>query len=109
MPEIFIRHFIRGYIDGDGSIGWHKYNEKPRLNVCSGSKKILTWILENIQKSVNSVGNPSVREKGNHYCIEFMGHQVYHILDWIYFETNSQSRLSRKYKRFIKYKNIQEC
>jgi hypothetical protein len=111
MPEIFIRHFIRGYIDGDGCIGWHKYNNRPRVDICSGSKEILTWILENIQKSVNNVGNPSVRRKGegNCYSLEFMGNQVYHILNWIYFETNSQLRLSRKYKRFIKYKNIQEC
>jgi hypothetical protein len=101
LPPNMIRHFIRGYIDGDGSIGWHKHNNKPRLNVCSGSKILLEWIFKHFKENIEEIGNPSIkkRETSELYTIEFMGHQVTSILNWLY--EDSEVYLDRKYQKFL--------
>lgn len=100
LPPQLIRHFIRGYVDGDGSIGWHKYNNKPRLHICSGSKELLVWIFSNFQDNIEGVGNPSIKQrKGSQlYTIEFMGHQVDNVLNWLYKGTNIY--LDRKHNKY---------
>lgn len=98
IPQEYLHHFIRGYIDGDGSIGWHKFNNKPRLNICSGSEQFLQWIVDNIKKNTTT-GDPSVRsvKNKNLYVVEFVGNQVYNILDWLYKDSTEKTRLQRKY------------
>lgn len=100
LPPNLVRHFIRGYIDGDGGIGWHKYNNKSRLNVYSGSKELLVWILNKLQENVEGVGDPSTKQRKNSqlYTIEFMGHQVGNILNWLYEDTNAY--LDRKHQKY---------
>ena len=85
VPNHLIKYFIRGYIDGDGSVGWHKHNNAPRLNICSGSQELLDWILKTFQGNIDGIGCPSVlkRLKTNLYTLEFMGHQVTNILQWL--------------------------
>lgn len=104
IPKDLIVHFIRGYIDGDGSIGWHKHNSKPRLHICSGSKDLLEWLVDNIKESV-STGNPSIRKEKNRnlHTIEFMGKQVIPILNWLYKDSSNETRLERKYERYKEY------
>lgn len=104
MPQNLIRHFIRGYIDGDGSIGWHKYNNKPRLSVCSGSKLLLEWIQNSIKNNVKT-GSPKIsqRKNTNTYMLEYMGKQVSSILEWIYYD--SITYLDRKYNLYGEYKS----
>ena len=104
IPQEYLHHFIRGYVDGDGSIGWHKHNNTPRLNVCSGSKEFLEWLAENIKNNVIT-GNPTVREETNRnlYTVEFMGKQVCDILDWLYKDSKPETRLARKYEKYVSY------
>ena len=105
MPEKISKdmqkHFIRGYIDGDGSIGWHKHNNKPRVHVCSGSKKLLEQIKKIIKEQNKRAGNPSIlkTKSGNLYTLSFMGHQAYDILNWLY--KDSTIYLDRKYEKYI--------
>lgn len=98
IPNNLLGHFIRGYIDGDGSIGWHKHNNKPRLNICSGSKELLEWIFKIIKNNVKQVGNPSIlpRPNSNLNTIEFIGHQVYRVLEWLY--QDAEHYLDRKFE-----------
>jgi len=105
IPTEHLHHFIRGYIDGDGSIGWHKHNNKPRLSICSGSKEFLEWLVDHIKAQVNT-GNPSIREESNRnlYTIEFMGKQVYGILDWLYQDSTPETRLARKFEKYLTFK-----
>jgi len=97
LPTNMIRHFIRGYVDGDGSVGWNKV---PRLFICSGSKDFLTWVYNQI-KSIKC-GNPSITKRNsNTYCVEFKGKYTINILNWLY--GNSNIYLDRKYNRFLEY------
>lgn len=97
------KHFIRGYIDGDGCIGWHKHDNKPRLHVVSGSKDMLTWIKSIVASNVSNVGSPGIRQNDNKYELEYNGSQVYGILDWLYTGSTKDTRLQRKYERYKEY------
>lgn len=104
LPNNMIRHFIRGYFDGDGSIGWHKYNNTPRIFCCSGSEKMINWIYQNIKTNLK-VGDPKIsRRKKNLYAFSFMGKQSLNICKWLY--KDSTIHLDRKYRRFLKYSSL---
>lgn len=108
--EDHIRSFIRGYIDGDGSI-WFEHDiryKKPQYRLSmAGTESMLEWIKYNIQKYVSEVGNPSVRHL-RHDCeikqLVFGGQQVKKILEWLYSKSTNATRLDRKY---IKYQEVQ--
>jgi len=101
IPERLIRHFVRGYVDGDGSIGEH--NGQIRINVCSGSEKLLQWISDNIRTYNSEASNPKVakRKDSNLYTLEFNGKQTNKILGWLY--SDSEVYLDRKYKRYMEH------
>lgn len=103
IPSYLVSHFIRGYVDGDGSIGWHKHNKTIRLHICSGSEEFLKWIKSTIKNNV-SIYNPSVRKRSNSnlYEIEFMGKQAGLILDWLYKDSTNETRLERKFSKYKK-------
>jgi len=106
---IYSWHYIRGYFDGDGSISWHKSNNKARIYLASGSLKLLKWIKNKIS-FIEGVGNPKITYKldknsnNKTYCLEYMGFQTINILNKIYENSNKTIRLDRKYNRFIDYK-----
>ena len=106
--EDYIRAFIRGYMDGDGSI-WFEYNKSNailkqwRLSF-AGTEFMLTWIKDNVRQYVNRAGNPSVRHIRRDSQIKqlvFGGTQVKDILSWLYFGSTDNTRLSRKYDKYL--------
>lgn len=51
LPKSLIPHFIRGYFDGDGCVGYYKYTKHSdcktlRVMICSGSKDLLEKIVQ---------------------------------------------------------------
>lgn len=102
-PKLFdkryIRAFIRGYFDGDGSICRTKKTRSYNMNITSGSKYILNWILYQIKLFVPSV-SCCVRKVSNRNYYELRIYKQNHIvyfMNWLYSESNSNNRLSRKY------------
>ena len=94
FPECFYK---KGYIDGDGRIGWHKYGKVLRLNICSGSYNIIKWIYDNITNIFNVF--PSIIKRNNNlYVVEFKGKYVRNILDWLYSSSIKETRLDRKFE-----------
>lgn len=113
LPEDLIRHFIRGYFDGDGCIRWHKCNKTPKLNICSGSKPLLEWVKNKIENILN-VDSPNIvlRETENDlgeikklFIIEYGVEATLKITDWFYNDTNPDIRLKRKYDLTCSYTN----
>lgn len=98
-----IRHFIRGYFDGDGSIGIYQtlgvntvYN-KPNFNLL-GTEKFLSELNKNIPikrkiRSCDTENNPSKAFK-----IEGVCRDAFSFLFYIYH--NSNIYLDRKYKKY---------
>lgn len=99
LPTELERHFIRGYFDGDGSIG--KYSNKLYLSLCSGSEMFLTHIHSVFNRDIPKYTITSIKKdtRSNVYSIQKGGNpSVSAILEYLYFE--SSVYLTRKYAIF---------
>lgn len=67
LEDKYIRHFVRGIFDGDGSIYFDKNKIKPRFSICGTLD-----LLENIQNYMIEelgINKTKIRQKGNIYEI----------------------------------------
>lgn len=102
IPEEFIMHFIRGYLDGDGYIEI----AQQRIGFL-GTKEMLEWIKNNIRKYCNICSrNQTIKKEGNIYRLRFGGNQVMEILYWLYNDSDEKIRLDRKYNLYLKLKEF---
>ena len=107
VPKCLIRHFIRGYFDGDGSL---TYGRKQVCGNCNYSIKF-TGTIEMINAIQEYLGT-SVKEEQrypernvNNYSITIGGNQqVRKILDNLY--QGATIYLERKYNRYIELKQL---
>jgi DNA-binding CsgD family transcriptional regulator len=107
IPEEYLRHYIRGYFDGDGCVV--NNIKHPQISIC-GTESFLNWVKDNFKKHCSGVGNPAVRSlKDNKiHVLSFGGRkQTVSILDWLYKETEENIKLDRKYNLYIKYMESQ--
>lgn len=105
QEEKCIGSFIRGYFDGDGSIYRNK-NSGFQISFL-GTESMILWIknqlnlyvLQNIGGSVDAV--KSIKR------LRFTGQRKPSlILTWLYAESCDETRLERKYNRFLEYSTI---
>lgn len=102
VPSILIHHFVRGYIDGDGSVMIGKNHKniytKPRMNIL-GTKEFLIGL-------VNAMGWEMCKyyKKGNVYSIEWNGKRALKYLDDIYLDATIY--LDRKYLKYLTLKDL---
>lgn len=100
LPKILIKHFIRGYFDGDGCINIHQ----DQLNVSIVSTKEFNLILQKLLKpiNINSQMYFPKRYSDNTCRLDFGGsRQVKRFCDWIYADANIY--LQRKYDLYKSY------
>jgi hypothetical protein len=96
----FIRHYIRGVLDGDGCISLHKdnknsTNKKWLRTTFVGHKNVLNFI-----KNEAEIYNPSVlgnlkETKGNYCILDFYHKASLVFLHWLYWDATIY--LARKY------------
>lgn len=101
LPEKLIRHFIRGYFDGDGCI----YTHQDQLGIMIVSTKEMITSLSQVIKH-NTLANPHIsypeRYKNNTCRLDFGGsRQVKRFCEWIY--KDATIYLDRKYDLFRSY------
>lgn len=107
-----IRHFIRGYLDGDGSIKISNNNKGRKEFTVSftGTDDILLYIANYLKDNnlVNRINKLSKRKEGQIVSnIDYGGNiQAQRILDHLYI--NSDLYIERKYKRYEELK-IHNC
>ena len=112
IPNNLIRHFIRGYFDGDGCITYSVRKPNPknrelnyrvtgRFEICSK----LSNILIDFQRYLSNT-NISYIKRDNMYnlntCSRNIIKQIYH-----YLYDNSSFYLSRKFNKFSYYVNTE--
>jgi DNA-binding CsgD family transcriptional regulator len=101
MPDGLVRHYIRGYFDGDGSIWYSKNKKAIQIEICSGSKDFLEWVNSYIRK----FSNITVRQRSNKnlFRIGTTGKSIPKIMDWLYKDcgNNFLERKKQKYHNFI--------
>ena len=102
VPLDLIHHFVRGYIDGDGSVmvGLNHRGERvqPRLSIL-GTESFLKDLITTMRWKQNRITHPS-----GAFQIEWGGKYVFQYLKDIY--DNCTIYLDRKYQRFLYLKNI---
>ena len=102
IPKEYVRHFIRGCWDGDGSI--YKSNNQYRANYISGSLPFISQMVD-ILKSIGLEAIKIFEQKtknnivyyftinGNYYCTK--------LFYYLYYNVKPEQYLERKYNLFV--------
>lgn len=113
VPLHLQKHFIRGYIDGDGTITFTlKKNKNITDKYCYdyelkmvGTKELLTGIKKAIGKDKCLFRQRFPERNNNNYYFSLGGNkQVLEMLDYLY--GDSTIYLDRKYERYINFKQL---
>jgi hypothetical protein len=96
LTEEFIPHFIRGYFDGDGSIG--KYNERIKFSLL-GTNDLLIWIL-NFFKNKGMRTTPKISKKKNIYTFQVNSKSDIELIENILYTSSNDYYLKRKKEKF---------
>ena len=82
IDDELARHFIRGYLEGDGYIS--KQSSNPSI-VFVGTENVLSWIKEKALSALGKQKGPSIKSNGSVYSLSFSGsQQVPKMIEWIY-------------------------
>lgn len=109
IPLEFRNAFIRGYLDGDGSIGFtiSKNSKSPRFTVqFTGTKEMCEGIANEVLarqicNSAKVYKASSKNDKNTYYCF-ISGVSCVAFLDWIY--KDSTIHLERKWRKYMQLK-----
>ena len=93
VPEHLVRHFIRGYIDGDGSIMLSTNKKIGRMSIV-GTEEFLQTLIKKMKWRENKMGRDGLA-----YNINYTGTYVKDYLDYIY--KDSTIYLDRKYNKYL--------
>jgi len=106
IPSNLISHFVRGLFDGDGSISGKKVTH-IQFQI-AGYKPLLRQIQNVLIKrcSVNKVKIYPLlyNREGKAFRLQYTGSQIFRILNFLYKNSTSQTRLERKYKKYLMFK-----
>jgi LAGLIDADG-like domain len=109
IPPEFLRHFIRGCWDGDGSVYWEGNNtRKPCASFVSGSRDFI----EHLMRHLVDLGLPgrtihkSTRSKNPSYYFRYTGLPCVKLYHLLYDGVEASIYLTRKHDRF---KAIADC
>ncbi len=99
IPTKYFPDFLRGCIDGDGSLGYfiHPESKLPqfRIRLASASPKFLTWVLQILQKEFHIQGGFIYHTKKSASTLSFGKRDARKILPLMYYEKSLPS-LKRK-------------
>jgi hypothetical protein len=104
VPTSLLRHFIRGYVDGDGSIGLYVSARGEELTHFSvlGTQQFLEGIQDVFQKHIPEYSKSSIKLGNRSKAFFFQKggrHAVKNILDYLY--RDSSISLDRKYNIYL--------
>lgn len=94
VPSFLTKHFVRGYIDGDGYIGISTNKRRARLEVDGNYN-----FLKEMQKKMNwSKTKLKKRNGNNHYSIQYSSNETLNYLTELY--ESASIYLDRKYHTY---------
>lgn len=96
IPKEYLQHFIRGIIDGDGSVHYFKRKKSPYflIGVASGSKKFCKGLVKAIDSAISVKAN-IIKRKNNTYVITYTCTKGKKLANYVYY--NARIFLDRKY------------
>ena len=96
LENKFIPHFIRGYFDGDGSIG--RYYGRLKFSLL-GTNEIISWIL-NYFKNQGMNTTPKISKKKNIYVLQVNSKPDIELIENILYNSSNDYYLKRKKEKF---------
>jgi hypothetical protein len=105
IPQEYVRHFIRGCWDGDGSVYYEKRRPNDiRASFVSGSLKFIEGILAELEKTGLPKRKIYIRKgKTSSYYFKITGPQCIKLYHYLYDNVPSTQYLERKYKLFKQF------
>jgi hypothetical protein len=103
IPDCYMTDFIRGYLDGDGTLTFTTCNTLGFLGTFDTLNKISDFIYNNGIK-LRSKSIPGIYKKNNIYCINYYGISAIKVSSLLYSDSIENLRLDRKYKIYEKWK-----
>ena len=109
IPNEFLRHFVRGYFDGDGGVYFKQHWRKDRNKFdwvfqtyfVSGSRKFL----EGLQQALKIYTKGGfITKKIRGFSLNFSRKDSFALFDFMYKDKPEEMFLKRKYDIFIKAK-----
>jgi len=105
VPQKYMRHFLRGCWDGDGSVYWGKVGiTQAASSICGGSRPFIAGIRDALVKLGLPPRPVEIQRKGNrknqYYYVRWHARdsaKLYHVF---YHRVSEDMYLSRKYKKF---------
>lgn len=106
VPDEMLRHFVRGYIDGDGTVCWyyrHRCNSvEPILEVSIlGTNEFLTGMTKAINRNIGLPCMKVVKTQSKIMRMRYNGSTARKLLEWLYADTALY--LTRKYEAYQSY------
>lgn len=100
IPQKYIKDFIRGIVDGDGSIHFDKIRNYPTLSVCGG-KKTITFIQNHFLSKFGIYSKIGKRKKIQFiFYIAYRANSAKTLINYLYDDSNLY--LKRKFKLYQK-------
>ncbi len=103
-----IKHFIRGYWDGDGCLSWcDKEHTQPHVSIL-GTEDFLTSIKKYLPLKFDYVLEKANKDSSNEITKQFSvcGKNGYELAKYLY--SNSTIYLERKYEKYLEYCRLYE-
>jgi len=97
VPEKYTRDFIRGIVDGDGSISFDTRRGYPTLSVCGG-RNTMQFIRDHFLLLLGINSKVGRRKKSKHYLysIAYRANSAKSLIDYLY--NNADLYLERKFR-----------
>jgi len=108
MPNIYLRHFVRGFFDGDGCVSQGYYKRKNRKSkifvlmtrFASGSKYFLKNLFKRILLDTNLKG--CLSKNGTNFHLTYSKLASIKLYDYMYRDVAKEYYLERKHTKFLK-------
>jgi len=92
IPPELLPHFVRGIVDGDGTLSWN--GDRPVLHIYSGSRQFLFDIAAAIEHATGMY-TPNVNANRSLWYIKWSTIRAKNLASWLYFD-NPGIALDRK-------------
>jgi len=107
IPDAYVRHFVRGYFDGDGCISYGYYKRKNRnktsqsvmVRFASCSKNFLENLSRNVSL-VAGIGRGGISKNSSGYHLVYAKNDSSKLFNFMYNNVSSKQYLKRKHTKF---------
>ncbi|MFH0858351.1 MAG: LAGLIDADG family homing endonuclease [Candidatus Omnitrophota bacterium] len=107
VPKEYLRHFVRGYFDGDGCVSFGRYKRKDRkskksvlmVRFSSASAEFLKELSRRIA-SVTDFGQGFVSKNGNNFNLVYNKNKSVRLFRYMYYNVAEKRYLKRKFNKF---------